>query len=444
MKYKSHIRIYLWAILGIFFISTNSCTKPDKPSIEPIGEQLPEKLIISPDLYVEEMDATNGWAVSGLGASLALNNSEVHSGTGSIKVTSGLGASPTLSKSVKWNLSADSGRSFKLWVYPHSAPNTTFTYFTIYAYNDASKNVWKAVFGGTNQLLQDQWTMIWLDPGTCPNGWVVEAGTPNWSAITSIKIKMNTVAGQTSICSFDLISEGMVRKTSVLLTFDDAYASNYTKAYPLIKAKDMVATSYINSNNINSDNKLTSAQIQELYANKWDIANHTKTHPHLNLLTQEEVENEFKKCKVVLDSLGVNRASNHVAYPFGEQNATILKAMSTWGGKTGRITGGSGFGLYEQGVYYLGFPYKINARVIANTTSLEVAKTYVNTAVRLNCASILLVFHNIVDSNATDDYDWLTSDFGALLDFIESLGLQTLTIDEYYRLYSGPITVDHK
>ena len=56
----------------------------------------------------------------------------------------------------------------------------------------------------------------------------------------------------------------------------------------------------------------------------------------------------------------------------------------------------------------------------------------------------MITFHDIVDSNANGTEQWLTSQLSDLLDYVESIGLQTLTIDEYYRLYSGSITVNHK
>jgi hypothetical protein len=49
----------------------------------------------------------------------------------------------------------------------------------------------------------------------------------------------------------------------------------------------------------------------------------------------------------------------------------------------------------------------------------------------------------LVDSNPKSG-EWLISDFSAFLEYIESLGLQTITIDEYYRLYSGSIKINHK
>lgn len=116
--------------------------------------------------------------------------------------------------------------------------------------------------------------------------------------------------------------------------------------------------------------------------------------------------------------------------------------MSSWGGKTGRLTNDVDFNWYDQGVYHLGYPLKINSRGISYTTSLATAKKYIDKAVAYN-SIIVLLFHNIVDSVTISD-QWATADFEGLLDYIEFLGLQTLTIDEYYRLNSGPITVTHK
>lgn len=442
MKSKTEIRICLLIIVGIFFISSNSCSKNKEP---PNEEQnvLPQKLIVKPDIYTDEMDDATGWTKN-TGASMAVNTTDKYSGTGSIRITSNVGEAGSIEKALKWNLSADSGKSFRLWVYPHSAPVKTISSIRIYAHNDAWTNVFYLSFAVTAaSLVQNEWTMIWLDPNVTGNGWLVAAGAPSWAAINKIRIVVGTIDGQVSDVSFDLLSAGFVRKPAVMIFFDDGDEGAYTKAYPLLKAKNMVATAAIISSAVNSAQRLTSANLIELNKNGWDIANHTKTHPiPFTSLTQAQQEAEINDCKSFLDSLGLTRASLHVVYPGGIEDATTLQAMAVVGAKTGRLAGGGRYSLYEQGTYYLGYPYKINVSGINAGTSLATAKGYINDALDFK-APISLVFHELYDSNPGTD-GWLTSNFSDLLDYIESKGLQTLTIDEYYRLDSGPITVDHK
>jgi peptidoglycan/xylan/chitin deacetylase (PgdA/CDA1 family) len=314
--------------------------------------------------------------------------------------------------------------------------------FQIYAYT-ATNDVFRMNFSVTSSSwLANQWSMIWGDPYFNPNSWVVFAGNPSWSNITKIKIVLTTVAGQISDVSFDLLSFGSIRKPAVLLAFDDNFDTQFSIAYPLIKAKNMVASIFCVSSYIDGVNKLTTANLLELYNKGWDIANHCKTHTDLTTLNLSQQEGQFTDCRDVLNALGLTRASLHIAYPNGLYNADTLTAMQNIAAKTGRTITGTVYSWYERGYYNLGYPHKINCKNIATTTTLAQAKGYIDSALVFN-APIVLLFHKL--DNTTPAVDtWITSDFVALLDYIESLGIQTLTIDEYYRLDSGSITVHHK
>ena len=401
---------------------------------------LPQKLIITPPVYTEEMDSITGWTFVGTGE---LSTSEKYSGTGSIKLTSASGAISKMSKAVSWDLSANSGKSLRVWVYPHS-DSATFANFTIYAGDATLANYFfRNWTGNTNSLEQNKWTLLWNDPGVSGSGWAVGAGNPNWNNITYIRIQPAAKASQIRILSFDLLIANEVRKPCVIIGFDDTSENTYLKAYPLIKAKGMVATAYVISNQIGSASRMTAVQLQVLNAHMWDIANHTKDHAILTTLNESQQEADIVDCKNVLDGLGLTRASLHVSYPGGNNDANTLLAMAAVNAKTGRTIGGYGYSMYEQGTYLLGFPFKLNANGPINTTTLAAMKTIIDNCVALNI-SCMLYFHDIVDSNADISTKWLTSQFSDLLDYIESLNLQTLTIDEYYRLNSGPITVHHK
>ena len=83
-----------------------------------------------------------------------------------------------ISKFLKWDLSSDQGRSFRIWVYPHSDPATTISGFLVYAHNDDWTNVFYMSIGGGDLLKQNEWTMLRLDPGTT-NGWIISSGDPS-------------------------------------------------------------------------------------------------------------------------------------------------------------------------------------------------------------------------------------------------------------------------
>jgi peptidoglycan/xylan/chitin deacetylase (PgdA/CDA1 family) len=383
------------------------------------------------------MDATPGWAFVGTGV---LNTSEKYSGTGSITLTSGSGAASMMSKTVAWNLSADNAKSLSFWVYPHSDPAATITSIVIYAgATSALTDYFQIIYpnSGTGALVQNAWNFIREETTWLTSGWTVGGGNPNWNNIGYVRIQVVTKSGQVSICSIDALSWGAAIKPSIIITSDDGWASNYTKMYPILSAKNMVATPYIISDLIGTNNFMTSSHLSELYTQGWDIGNHSKAHVNFTTLTQAEIETELNGCKTVLDGLGLTRASNHVAYPNGGYDADVLAAMISFGGKTGR----SVIQTFHQ-YYPIDWPYKLHTLLPENTTTLAAVEAYIVETLKLKGTPIIS-FHEIVDASPTQ-YQWLTSGFSALIDYIEAQGLQTLTIDEYYRLYSGSITVKHK
>jgi peptidoglycan/xylan/chitin deacetylase (PgdA/CDA1 family) len=425
---RIHTRICIWTIAIIFFLSANNCIKSDE--LIELQTVLPEKLLLTPDIFTEEMDALTGWTTNAA-TIMVLNEKEKHSGSASILLTSAPGAIAQLNKTVTWDFSNDKAGSFSIWVCPHSDPLTTFAGITLYCANEASfTNYFTSSITTLNSnLKQNQWNQLMTS-------WVVAAGNPDWAKISHFRIKVSPKVGQISQCSFDLIGQGSTKKHSALIMFDDGYESTYSLAYPLMKARNMVGTVYSIPDRFGVDGYMTVSQLKELYANNWDIGNHTKTHAHLADLNLPEIVTELEDCKTILDGLGLTRASNHVAYPFGEASFTVLAAMKSWGAKTGR---GWNPIISNSSHYDYWWPYRINWR---DPGTLDQVKTVIDNSVKEN-AQCVLVFHNLV-TGVLGRYEWNISDFESILDYLISQNVQTLTIDEYYRLYSGPITVTHK
>ena len=393
---------------------------------------LPQKLIVSPDIYTEEMDALTGWLKSGL--TMELNNTEFHSGTGSIKLTAAVGADAYISKTVLWSLTDNQSKSFQLWGYAHSAPVSTIRSVEIQCSSSDQFTNYFRIFVPYTFFIQNKWVPIMLGaPQVNPNWFYVGAGAPVWSDIKYIRIKLGGRATYTAIMSFDLLTVGVVNKPATMIMFDDADVSVYNVAFPLLKARGMIATVYIVSDWIGTNGRLTAVQLQELYANGWAICNHSKTHVDLRTLTQQQVYDELESCQIVLDGLGFNGSSKHVAYPSGFYNDTVLAAMTAWGAKTGRDVGR----YYNS--YDYGWPFLLHGPVLATLALIEGLIDY---ATSQNQVSPIL-FHKLVESNPVGS-DIIISDFTAYLDYIRLLNLQTLTVDEYYRLYSGSIIVHHK
>jgi peptidoglycan/xylan/chitin deacetylase (PgdA/CDA1 family) len=128
---------------------------------------------------------------------------------------------------------------------------------------------------------------------------------------------------------------GPVPPRTVVLTFDDGYADNFTAAHPLLVKYGAKATLYLvavrddksdwsarkkahhDSGELVREPKLTDSQVREMLAGGvWELGAHTLTHPCLPSLTPEERQTEIAGSRQRLrETFGVPVES--FAYTFG-------------------------------------------------------------------------------------------------------------------------------
>lgn len=199
----------------------------------------------------------------------------------------------------------------------------------------------------------------------------------------------------------------------------------YDYAYPYMSNNAINGTVYIISDIIGTQNNMTAAELQELYASGWTVGNHTKTHAHLDTLSEADQETQLNACRDVLVGLGIDTGT-HVAYPYGGSNADTLTAMAAQSMLTGRTVNAGAFALADVSNNYL-----INCNDVSGST-LAAVKTLIDNAMAAN-KMIVLLFHQFALSNPAAGV-WLVSDFQALIDYIVAQGYNTGTMAELYGL----------
>ena len=103
----------------------------------------------------------------------------------------------------------------------------------------------------------------------------------------------------------------------VVLTFDDATASQYSVVAPLLKKYGFNATFFICEfppNFSDTTKYMNWRQIKELDKMGFEIANHTKTHPKINQIPIENFIDELNYIENKCDSLGISQPISF-AYP---------------------------------------------------------------------------------------------------------------------------------
>lgn len=116
-------------------------------------------------------------------------------------------------------------------------------------------------------------------------------------------------------------------KKPVLLTFDDGYHDNYTKALPLLQKYNMKAVVFPIYNWIGKPNHwenfgkketttMTQAELHSWLDNGMDVQVHTLSHPFLTGCTDEQLKAEVSSSKAQFEKL-FGREMNYLCYPYG-------------------------------------------------------------------------------------------------------------------------------
>lgn len=126
-------------------------------------------------------------------------------------------------------------------------------------------------------------------------------------------------------------------KKSVMLTFDDGYHDNYTKALPLLQKYNMKAVVFPIYNWIGKPNKwenfgkketttMTQEELHSWLKAGMDIQPHTLNHPFLTECKDEELEKEILNSKQGFEKL-LDRPMNYLCYPYGFFDKRVIEVV---------------------------------------------------------------------------------------------------------------------
>lgn len=120
----------------------------------------------------------------------------------------------------------------------------------------------------------------------------------------------------------------------VIITFDDAYQSVYKNAFPIMRQYNFTATVFVVSDFVGRRNlwdvnlggfkfsHLNWFEMYQLVKSGWEIGSHTATHQDLIACSDDELEYEVVRSKLVLERC-IGGGVSVIAYPFGRYNQRI-------------------------------------------------------------------------------------------------------------------------
>ncbi|MBI4946453.1 MAG: polysaccharide deacetylase family protein [Bacteroidetes bacterium] len=132
-----------------------------------------------------------------------------------------------------------------------------------------------------------------------------------------------------SVIGYSQILKKKIPDNLVVLTFDDATASQYSVVAPLLKQYGFGATFFVcefPTHFKDSSKYMNWRQIKELDRMGFEVANHTHTHANVSKLSKEQFIAQLKYIEDKCDSLHVEKPSNF-AYPGYGLSPSVIETL---------------------------------------------------------------------------------------------------------------------
>lgn len=242
--------------------------------------------------------------------------------------------------------------------------------------------------------------------------------------ITTIQASVTGASGgQEAIVYFDAMYTNLQQKGSVIFHFDDGWMSQYTNAYPIMRAKGMVGCIGVISNYVGTSNYVNRTQLHELQDYGWEVFNHTVTHSDLSTLTKQEIHDELHGCREWMIENGFVESADIVAYPYGSYSQDVFDVMTNF--RFGRS-------IHEElEIAPLIQPYRVKVFNIFNDTTEQDYQRVIDIAAETG-STVILLFHKI-EETGTDSMIFNTDKFTDLVNYVHGKRneLDVLTTHEW-------------
>lgn len=231
----------------------------------------------------------------------------------------------------------------------------------------------------------------------------------------------------------------------LVVTFDDADVSIYTRTHAELKKRGLFGTFGMNWDDGSSAPRtgvgapgalfLTAAQAAEMYAYGHDLASHNivnTAYPAVLPTAAQPTDTDrltyctaYRYTRNLMRSLGYTRSLGYHPFVQGKFDGALLGAMKAHGVVIARSAGVEGnvepFMLQRQSVVWM--------RKLGNGASLAQGKAWCDAA-RTRAQDVLLMGHALADT-AADSTTWAQSDFASLLDYALAAGMRVGSVSQW-------------
>lgn len=113
------------------------------------------------------------------------------------------------------------------------------------------------------------------------------------------------------------------------ITFDDGYRSVHAEAFPVLEDLGVRATTYAITGQVGGGFEdrplMTWEQLRELQDAGWEVGSHSRTHPDLRNVSDEQLQDEVVGSRQDLIDHGITPAT--MAAPYGHTNDRVREAV---------------------------------------------------------------------------------------------------------------------
>lgn len=110
---------------------------------------------------------------------------------------------------------------------------------------------------------------------------------------------------------------------NVVITFDDGHESGFFLALPILKRYDFKGTFFITTDLIGKSGYMTKEQLVQLKEDGMSVQSHAKTHCFLDDIESNEVYDELRESRNILEDILGNKVS-FVSLPGGRYNKKVI------------------------------------------------------------------------------------------------------------------------
>jgi len=128
------------------------------------------------------------------------------------------------------------------------------------------------------------------------------------------------------------LAENKLANETVIFSFDDGGQSFYTNIAPILEKYGFKGWFFISTKYIGTETFVSKEQIQELSQRGHMIGSHAHTHEHLHTMTPEQVYDEWRRSKCILEDI-IGDAVESASIPNGDVSKNGLKIMNQLGFK---------------------------------------------------------------------------------------------------------------